>query len=229
MAVALDIDPVVERRPNGVDLTDMKFVLFLGFVAAVIKVAEASLPSWHMGRITTDDMASVLTVGYILFRARRRPEKLDDWGLTARLTLPAILSAVVLGAVGLAMVAAGGIAAAGKLSFDPAYIPQMIEYVPAAFPQQFAMCSVGLATLATFQAFRGCWRLPLAVGLVFSLAHFWTPAHLPGTIVPVQMILTFPAGFLAAFHFLKFRSILPLTAIHAIMYPLLHNWIEMHL
>jgi membrane protease YdiL (CAAX protease family) len=73
------------------------------------------------------------------------------------------------------------------------------------------------------------WRIPLAVGLVFSLAHFWTPARIPGTIIPIQMVLVFPAGFFCAFYFLKFRNILPLTAIHAIAYVLLHNWVEVHL
>jgi len=105
----------------------------------------------------------------------------------------------------------------------------MVEYIVGAFPQQFFMCSVGLVFLTKFRAFRGTWRIPLAVGLVFSLAHFWTPARIPGTIIPIQMVLVFPVGFVAAFYFLKFRTILPLTAAHAIAYVLLHNWVEMHL
>lgn len=125
--------------------------------------------------------------------------------------------------------AAGGIAATGRLSFESFYITQMLEYILAAFPQQFVLCSVGLATLATLRPFRGSWRLPLLVGVLFCLAHFWTPARIPGTFVPIQMPLTLVAGFGASFYFLKFRSILPLTAIHAIVYPLLHNWIELHL
>jgi hypothetical protein len=39
----------------------------------------------------------------------------------------------------------------------------------------------------------------------------------------------FPAGFLAACYFLKFRNILPLTAIHAIAFVLLSNWVDKHL
>ena len=105
----------------------------------------------------------------------------------------------------------------------------MVEYLAAAFPQQFALCSVGLVSLSALPVFRGAWRLPLAVGLAFSLAHFWTPARIPGTYIPLQMVLTFPAGFFAAAYFLKHRSILPLTVIHAVTYPLLHHWIETRL
>ena len=105
----------------------------------------------------------------------------------------------------------------------------MIDYVVAAFPQQFFMCSVGLVSLAKLRVFRGKWRLPLAVGLIFSLAHWWTPARIPGTAIPLQMVLTLPAGLGCAFYFLEFRAVLPLTAMHAIVYVLLHNWVEVQL
>lgn len=212
-----------------VDWTDINFVLFMGIVMVGVKLMELYVPVLQVRRVTTDEVASMLTVGYILMRVGREPEKLKSWGLTTRLTVSGLLMAIVLFIVALGMLVAGGIATAGTLSFEPAYVTQMVEYIPAAFPQQFVMCSVGLVMLSTLRPLRGLWRLPLAVGLLFSLAHFWTPAHIPGTIIPIQTLLTFPAGFFAAFYFLKFRSILPLTAIHAISYPLLYNWIEAHL
>jgi len=210
-----------------VDWVDAKFALLLGVIMVFVKVTSDAHPDWHFCRTTIDDIASVMIIGYVIARARRHPEKLDEWGLSTPITWPAVLMGVALAAIGIGMLVAGTILANGTLSFEPAYVSQMIEYIPAGFPQQFVMCSIGLAALSTLRAFRGSWRLPLAVGVVFSLAHFWTPARIPGTIVPVQMILTLPAGFFAAFYFLKFRTIVPLTAIHAVMYPLLHNWIEM--
>ncbi len=212
-----------------IDWTDVKFAIWLGVIAATVRLLELKFPSSHFSRTTTDIIASALTVGYILARARRQPEKMDGWGITTRLTLSALLAGLALLGLSVAMLAVAGILVAGKISFEPAFVPQMIEYLPAGFPQQFVLCSIGLTSLATLRPLRGPWRLPLAVGLAFSLAHFWTPARIPGTIVPVQMLITFPAGFVAAFYFLTFRNILPLTASHAVLYPLLHNWIESHL
>jgi len=69
-------------------------------------------------------------------------------------------------------VAATGIVRAGGPRFELSYLPRMVYYIIGAFPQQFVMCSVGLVTLAKLPVFRGLWRLPLAVGLAFCLAHF---------------------------------------------------------
>ena len=214
---------------HQIDWADLKYALLVGAAMVSVKLIGVGAPAWHIRGQTTGIIASILTVVYITARSRRQPEKLDDWGLTTPLTCPILLWGLVLLSVSVGLLAAGGIIVAGSLVFKAFYLTQMVEYIPAAFPQQFFMCSVGLATLATLRPFSGTWRLPLLVGLLFSLAHFWTPARIPGTIVPIQMLLTFPAGFFAAFYFLRFRNILPLTAIHAIAYPLLHNWIESHL
>ena len=219
----------VALEQRRIDWMDIRFAVALGVIMIVVKLLQLYAPASGVSRTTTDEIASILTIGYILTRARRTPEKLDDWGLTTRLTGPAILTGVVLLGVTVGVLAAAGRMAAGRLSFRPEYVTQMIEYIAAAFPQQFVLCSIGLVTLETLRPFRGAWRLPLAVGLGFCLAHFWTPARFPGTIIPIQMPLTFVAGFVASFYFLKFRSILPLTVIHAIVYPLLNNWIERHL
>lgn len=211
-----------------IDWMDWKCAVFVGIVAASIKLLAFARPDWHLGGID-GLVAFLLTLGYIVARARRAPEKLDEWGITTRVTRPAIATGFVLLVLAALFNAVLGIALAGKLDFDPSYVPRMIDYIISAFPQQFFMCSVGLVTLAKLRPFRGLWRLPLAVGLVFSLAHFWTPARIPGTIVPLQMVITFPAGFAVSLYFLKFWTILPLTAIHAIVYVLLHNWVEVHL
>jgi hypothetical protein len=211
-----------------IDWTDLKFAFLVGIVTALLKLIGVAKPEWQLNGVDAL-VAFLLTLGYIIARARRQPKKLDEWGLTTRLTVPAVAIGFMLLAIAAGSQAAYGIALTGMLDFEPSYLPRMVEYIVGAFPQQFVMCSVGLVFLTKFRAFRGMWRLPLAVGLVFSLAHFWTPARIPGTIVPLQMVLVFPAGFVCAFYFLKFRNILPLTAIHAIVYVLLHNWVEMHL
>ena len=213
----------------GVDWLDVKFAVLLGAVFAALKVAQGFCPALHIGLTTTNETASLLVVGYILARARRCPEKLDAWGLTTPLTGGALLSAFALLLVAAGALALGGLRAGGGLDFPPHYATEMVEYIAAAFPQQFALCSVGLVSLSALPVFRGAWRLPLAVGLAFSLAHFWTPARIPGTFIPLQMVLTFPAGFLAAAYFLRYRNILPLTLIHAVSYPLLLHWVETRL
>ena len=216
-------------RNHSIDWMDIKFTLFLGVVSVIALVLVNGAPTLQNTRPTRDAIASVLTMGYIVSRARRQPQKLDDWGITTPLTLRLLLTgfALMLGAVG--TLAMTSISIGGKPSFDIALFARAIEYILAAFPQQFVMCSIGLASLATFPALRGTWRIPLAVGLLFSLAHFWGTHRVAGTIIPIQMLLTFPAGFFAAFYFLKFRNILPLTVIHAISYPLLVIWVENYL
>ncbi len=211
-----------------IDWTDVKFAFLVGGITASLKLITFAKPEWRIN--TTDALAAfLLALGYIIARARRQPEKLDEWGITTPLTLAALLTSLALLAGCAGILAGCGRALTGKLTFEPWYVPRMVDYLVGAFPQQFFMCSVGLVTLAKLRFFRGLWRLPLTVGLVFSLAHFWTPAHFPGTIIPVQMVITFPAGFAVTLYFLKFRNILPLTVVHAIFYILLHHWIELHL
>lgn len=213
---------------QAIDRTDLKFMLFVGIVASTLKILGFTKPGWQING-TDALVAFLLCVGYIIVRGRKHPEKLDEWGITTPLTKSAILVGLLLLALAVGIQAAVGWKLAGKLGFEPSYVPRMIDYVVGAFPQQFLMCSVGLVSLAKLRVFRGMWRLPLAVGIVFSLAHWWTPAKIPGTCIPIQMVLTFPAGVGCVLYFLKFRTIVPLTAIHAIVYILLHNWAEVHL
>lgn len=214
---------------SSIDWVDIKFILVLGIVTAAVKVAEYEVPGWHLTRHTTDIIACLLTVGYILGRGRRSPEKLDTWGITRPLSATAWGTGLLLLALSAALLATTGYLLAGTLSFESRYITEMVEYIPAAFPQQFVLCSVVLTSLATLPVFQGKWRLSIVVGVAFSLAHFWTPARIPGTFIPVQMLITLPAGFGAALYFLTYRNILPLTAIHAVFYPLMHHWIEQQL
>jgi len=212
---------------EGIDWRDWRFGAVVGVVAVLEKLVRFNLPDWTHG-LNNGLIASLMVAAYVLYRARREPEKLDSWGFTTPLTGAAIAMAAVLLAVAVGTQAAAGLALVGTLSFEPRYVPAMMEYLLGAFPQQFFLCSVGLVSLGKLEIFRGAWRLPLAVAIVFSLAHWWTPARFPGTGIPLQMITTLPAGFFAAWYFLRFRSIVPLVVLHAIIYVISYQWVEAH-
>ena len=209
--------------PRTIDWMDVTFAFFVGVVVTLIKLTSFANPEWHLN--TTDALvASLLILGYIIARARRQPEKLDEWGLTTPLTFPAVATALVLlGIGGGVLIASTGIAFAGGPRFEPSYVPRMVDYIVGAFPQQFVMCSVGLVSLAKLRPFRNTWMLALAVGLAFCLAHFLLPGKALSTML-LELATLFPAGFLAAGYFLKFRNLLPLTAMHATLFVLLSSW-----
>jgi len=210
-----------------IDWSDWKIAVLVGISTAAIKLLAHARPDWRINGMDVI-VANVLLVGYIVARARRTPEKLDEWGLTTPLSPAALISGLLLLLTGVVVIA--GVASTyATLEFRPDYVPKMVNYLLGAFPQQFFMCSVGLVTLAKFPVFQGAWRLPLFVGLVFGLAHWWTPATIPGTFIPIQMVCTIPVGFICAFYFLKFRNILPLTLMHAILYVLWASWVESNL
>jgi hypothetical protein len=189
----------------------------------LLKWTNFTRPEWHLN--TTDALVPfLLTLGYIVARARRQPEKLDEWGITTPLTFPAVALALALFGVGVGVLTVStGIAFAGGPRFEPSYVPRMVDYIVGAFPQQFVMCSVGLVSLAKLRPFRNTWMLALAVGLAFCLAHFLLPGKALSTML-LELATLFPAGFLAAGYFLKFRNLLPLTAMHATLFVLLSSW-----
>ena len=215
-----DLDTGAERQ---IDWKDVRFTFFLAGVFMLLKWTNFTRPEWHLN--ATDALVSfLLTLGYIVARARRQPEKLDEWGISTPLTFPAVAVALLLIGIGVGvLIVSTGIAFAGGPRFEPSYLPRMVDYIVGAFPQQFVMCSVGLVSLAKLRPFRNTWVLALAVGLVFCLAHFLLPGKSLSTML-LELATLFPAGFLAASYFLKFRNILPLTAMHAILYILLSNW-----
>lgn len=207
---------------------DIRVALLTGCLFAVIKGIKLMMPELQMGNLDSI-IPFLLCVQYTIYRARQKPEKLDEWGITTPVTFSALSVITVMAVIAIACLAATGVLLAGSLSFEFKYVTKMIEYIISAFPQQFFLCSVLLVTLSKMHIFRGNWRLPLVIGLLFSMAHFWTPFRIPGTIIPIQVVLTFPIGSVVAWYFLKFRTILPLTIAHAMLYVLLHNWVELNL
>jgi len=222
------VDETKTADTPSIDRADVYCAFAVGLVAAAMKTVSYVVPHWHLG--SSDGLvASLIFLGYIVYRARRQPEKLDAWGLTTPITPGAAFTALLLLAAGVASLTALGHVAAGGIRFEGTYAAHMINYIPGAFPQQFAMCSVFLMNLEKLPVFQGPWRLPVIVGLGFGLAHFWTPYLIPGTFIPVQVILTMPVGFAVAWYFLRFRTILPLILSHAILYVCLNRWVQAYL
>lgn len=215
----------ITRADSPIDWMDVMFTVFIGIVFKLVGWANSAKPEWQLNALGAQ-LPFFLTMGYIVARARRQPEKLDEWGITTPLTLSAAAMAFVLlgiGAVGFSI--STGIAFAGGPRLEPSYVPRMVDYLVGAFPQQFVMCSVVLVSLAKLRPFRNTWGLALAVGLAFCLAHFVQPGKSMSTIL-LELGTLFPAGFVASSYFLKFRNILPLTAIHAILFIFLTSWTE---
>lgn len=208
-----------------IDWRDIRTALVIGLLFTILKVLHLKMPLWSVGR-SQGNLPFILTVAYIIWRGRREPEKLDAWGLTAPITGMAVLVMAVFLGLTAALLGTTGLVLGGKLDFRPYYVFRIVDYFISAFPQQFFMCSVGLASLATLPVMRGSWRLPLVVGMCFCGAHFWVPMHFPGSVIPLLVVATLPMGFFAAWYFLRFRNILPLTIFHAISYVLYSQWVE---
>jgi len=67
-----------------IDWTDLKFASFVGVVTALLKLIGFAKPEWHFNGV--DALAAfLLTIGYIIARGRRQPDKLDEWGITTPL------------------------------------------------------------------------------------------------------------------------------------------------
>lgn len=221
---ALDIGDTSPRF----DWNDIRVGILIGCLVVVVKVIKHLMPELQLGNLD-GLVAFFLCVQYTIYRARQEPEKLDEWGITTPITRSSLVVITMMMAFAIAVLAAFCLMLTDTIPFETRYISNMVEYIISAFPQQFFLCSVGLVTLSRIPLLKGAWRLPFVVGLLFALAHFWTPHHFPGTKIPVQVIGTFPLGFIAAWYFLKYRNILPLTVSHAILYVLLSQWILKHL
>ena len=211
-----------------IDRLDVAAAIIIGLIFALVKALALSMPKWGAGP-TSSTLPCVLCVGYIIYRGRQAPEKLDEWGITTSITRGAVAGILVMMLFAVGALGAVGYALSGTLPFAPSYVFRAINYVVGAFPQQFFLCSVGLVSLAKLPFFRGLWRLPLVLGLLFGLAHFWSPVRIPGSQLPVQALITMPMGFLCAHYFLRYRTILPLTAAHAVVFVLFMSWVERHL
>jgi hypothetical protein len=173
------------------------------------------------------DIISIPCIAYILWRAQTQPEKLREWGLTTPLKGLALAVFGLLLITTIVSLAIFGFLKSGSLSFELGYLFRMIDYVSAAFPQQFIVFAIGVATLEKLPGLHGNWRLPLILGFLFGFSHFFVSSRAISGI-PVQVIMTLPFGCIATWYFLRFRTIVPLVIIHAIGFVLLMEWVEKH-
>ena len=216
------------KASGGIDWLDTGLACCVGLVYFPLKIIEIYYGNPGGLGDSLGNIGSILCLAYILWRGGRQPEKLREWGLTTPITGAALayfagfLLLVVISTAGT------GLALVGSLSFELSYVFRMIDYVSGAFPQQFLVFAVGVVNMEKFPLLRGQWRLPLLLGTIFCLGHLFMPIHYLWGL-PAPVLVTFPLGFFATWYFLRFRTIIPLVAVHAIGFILLSNWVDRYL
>ena len=211
--------------PETVDFADIKFAIAMVVVGLTMFFTRNFVPDAGLNRYVTDIIASFCCVAYILPRARRHPDKLDEWGLTTRLSPAGRIAGV--GLVVLAFVGPATVAfiLGGRLSFSLSMVVSGLGYVWSAFAQEFLLCSILANTLARTRPLRGAWRVPALAGGFFGLAHL-LPEGFHWPHIPLMMAFTALMGFTVVFYFLRFRNLWPIVALHAIGFPMLTEWVN---
>ncbi len=221
---------LVEREKKlaePMDWLDIGFAVFVGALFVPMKAIE--LLYGNPGNIggSLGGTGSIICLAYIFWRANRQPEKLREWGITAPITGMAIVVFVGLMSLTAFVLAATSLSQGGAPTFEFGYIFRMIDYVSGAFPQQFLFFAVGIVNLEKLSFLRGNWRLPLLMGVTFAAGHLFDIKYIWG--IPTAILVTLPMGFGVTYYFLRFRTIIPIVAFHAIGFVLLTNWVEKHL
>lgn len=172
------------------------------------------------GRILHDTLVMIvilLCLFYLGWRCKHDMSKLKEWGLTFDHLGSASL--VALGFAMLATMVLGAITfmETGEIKYNSDLWQQMVRYIKGAFPQQFLIFGLVIGNFSKLSTFSGHFRLPLMGGLFFGALHFHAPWQILGT---------FFLGFFCIAFFLRFRTIIPLIAVHAYLYPLNELWIR---
>jgi len=214
-----------QHDTERIDTADLKFFVVISVIGLTAFLVKNNVPSAGINRYILDIIGSFCCMLYVLPRARAHPWKLDDWGLTSKLS-----PAGWLGAVGLLVLAFVGPAVitllfGGSLTFKLSMITDGLGYAWSAFAQEFILCSIAANALAKTKTLRGVWRVPILAGALFGLAHLLPEGfHWPHT--PFMMAFTALMGFTVTFYFLKFRNLWPIVALHAIGFPMAQEWLD---
>lgn len=228
MATALADKTGTIEQGQQVDWRDIKFGVLVGCVFAVTKYIVLYRLEWHFNA-SEPLVCFFLTFAYILVRARRQPDKLDEWGITTPLSAPAILVACAFFGIGVLVLAINRIHIAGTLPFSMGMVTGSIEYISSGFTQQFFLCSVGLVSLGKMRIFRGWLRLPLALAACFGVMHLWMPLSAPAERFWIELAGVAGVaglGFLASAYFLLFRNMIPIAIIHAVGFGISQDWMN---
>ena len=111
-----------------IDWQDVAAAIVIGVLYAIVKALELRVPGWHVG-VSSANVPCILCVAYIIWRARRTPEKLDTWGLTTPVTgLAALVMALFLGLTAVLLGVTGRMLG-NELDFEPSYVFRMIDYI----------------------------------------------------------------------------------------------------
>jgi len=211
-----------------IDWPDIIFVFFLGCIFAPMKYAEIFLndPGGignYLGEIT-----SLACIVYILWRADREPAKLREWGLTTPISMGALIFFIFLLSIAIVWEIIANISLGGTLYFDSVWILHTIDYLYGAFPQQFALCSVAVVQMERLPKLRGNWRIPLLAGCIFLLAHIYTIIRDP-TSFNLQFMGLMVLGTAVVYYFLRYRTIVPIVVLHAIIFIMNVNLVDPYL
>jgi hypothetical protein len=211
------------NEQQKIDQKDVIFVVILGISFVLLKIFEFMSESAEIGP-SLIKLACIIVIVYILWRARDQPEKLQEWGLTTPITGKALAFFISFLLLAIFSLGVAGWTISGMVQFEIHYVVQIIDYVTDAFLQQFIIFAIGVVSFEKrFPRLRNKWRLPLLLGILFTLGHLYDIKFLWG--IPIPVLIIFPLGFFATYYFQRFRTILPLIAIHAIGYVFLSNWI----
>lgn len=207
------------------DKTDLMFLIFALVASAVLFAVRHIFPEAGWNRYIHDIVGSFCCVLYILPRARKTPEKLDEWGFTE---LPS--SEGWIAGAGLIVLAFAGpvvttLLLGGTLFFTPELVTEAFGYLWSAFAQEFLLCSIFANNLSRLNLLRGNLRIPILAGLVFGLLHF-KPVNISWPQSTFMMGFTALMGFTLTFYFLKYRFIWPVIMLHAIGFPMVAYWID---
>lgn len=210
---------------KSIDWLDVKFSVCLGLFYTPLKAVELLCDNPGGLGSSIGDIMTIPCIAYILWRTQREPDKLREWGLTTPLTTRALLYAAGMFVMAIGVLVVACLAYGRTMSFDIAYLFRMTDYVSGAFPQQFVLCSILLVSLEKMPALRGAWRIPLLCGFLFFAAHLWALVYDPSKFFLFSLNLI-PMGIVVTAYFLRFRTIIPILALHAFVFVLSTNWLE---
>ena len=122
------------HSPATVDFADIKFAVVMVVVGLTLFFTKNFVPDAGLNRYVTDIIASFCCVAYILHRARRHPERLDEWGLTTRLSPTGRIAGAGLVVLAFAGPATLAFILGGRLSFSLSMVVSGLGGLRAGIP-----------------------------------------------------------------------------------------------
>ncbi len=169
-----------------------------GHVLAELLVSPAMGNFYNIG-------ASIVFVGYLVWRLRRTPEILGTWGMRRDNFRPALRAQLVFGAAaGLVLIGVG--AALGPLSLPWTFWVTLGLYPAWGVGQQFALQNLLARNIAGFIS--GPTRVAVVSSALFGVSHY------PRIEL---VVLTFVAGIFFTLIYRKFPNLWAVGIVHGVL------------